>query len=177
MFSENVKAAIYSALLRILGDTQQIPSLIEIESILHDAKDAAVRYHRLTGKPLGITGELGEFYAAKYLDLDLAEARSAGCDAADKIGRLIQIKSRSIPTTKMSSGQRVGAIRLDHEWDVVVLVLMDELFEPYVMYEADRAAIKEALTRPGSKARNERGALAISKFKSIARQVWQTNSV
>ncbi len=37
---------------------------------------------------------------------------------------------------------------------------------------ADRPAIEAALTRPGSKARNERGSLAITKFISIGRQVW-----
>ena len=30
----------------------------------------------------------------------------------------------------------------------------------------------DALTAPGSKARNERGALAVSKFKQIGRQIW-----
>lgn len=151
-------------------------SLGKIEGVLTKAKAAAVEYYQLTGKPLGITGELGEFYAAKYLDLELAEARAAGYDATDKAGRLVQIKSRSIPSSKRITGQRLGSIRLDHEWDVVVLVLMDELFEPYAMYEADRAAIEAALLRPGSKARNERGALAITKFKSIGFQVWSPES-
>jgi len=54
----------------------------------------------------------------------------------------------------------------------VVLVLMNELFEPYAMYEAGREPIEAALTKPGSKARNERGALAITKFISIGRKVW-----
>ena len=38
---------------------------------------------------------------------------------------------------------------------------------------ADRSAVVEALTRPGSKARNERGALAIGQFKRIGRLRWQ----
>ena len=150
--------------------------LAEIENTLSKAKAAAVEYYRLTGKPLGITGELGEFYAAKYLDLELADAREAGYDATDRSGRHVQVKSRSIPSTKKIAGQRLGSIRLDHEWDVVVLVLMDELFEPYAMSEADRDAIEAALKRPGSKARNERGALAISKFRSIGQRVWSSDS-
>jgi hypothetical protein len=51
-------------------------------------------------------------------------------------------------------------------------VLLNDQFRPLEIYEAERAAIEEALRAPGSKARNERGALAVSKFKSISRKVW-----
>jgi hypothetical protein len=53
-----------------------------------------------------------------------------------------------------------------------LLVLLDEDFDATAIYEADRAAIEAALLEPGSKARNERGALAVSKFKSIGRKIW-----
>lgn len=143
-----------------------------IGSVLKAAKRAAVSYYRLTGKPLGITGEIGEYFAAKHLGLKLADARTRGFDAYGKDGRLIQIKSRSIPRSKRLSGQRIGTIRLDREWNSVVLVLMDEFFEPFAIYEADRKPIEEALVKPGSRARNERGALSVTKFISIAAEVW-----
>jgi len=146
----------------------------ELTEVLEKAKDAAVAYYELTGKPLGITGEYGEYLAAKHLNMELAGPRTPGYDATDKRGRSVQIKSRAIPSVKRLTGQRLGSIRLDHEWDVVVFVLMNEFFEPQAMYEAERAAIEEALTKPGSKARNERGALAITKFISIGTQVWPT---
>lgn len=148
-----------------------MPSLHEIGEILERAKSAAVDYYHLTGKPLGITGEIGEYLAAKHLGLELADARTPGYDATDPQERRIQVKARSIPNGKRLSGQ-VGSIRLEHDWDVVVLVLMDKLFEPIAIYEADRPAIETALTKPGSKARNERGSLAITKFISIGCQVW-----
>ncbi len=44
-----------------------MPKLDEIEEILERARTAAVQYYQLTGKPLGITGEIGEYLAAKYL--------------------------------------------------------------------------------------------------------------
>lgn len=146
--------------------------LDEIGSVLKAAKRNAVAYYRLTGKPLGITGEIGEYFAAKHLGLKLAEARKPGFDAYGKDGRLIQIKSRSIPRSKRLSGQRIGTIRLDRNWNSVVLVLMDEFFEPFAIYEADRRSIEEVLVKPGSKARNERGALSVTKFISIAAEVW-----
>lgn len=148
------------------------PDMERIAGLLEQARRIAIDYYRLTGKPLGITGEVGEYEAARLLGLDLAVAREAGYDATDRAGRRLQIKARSIPRTKKLTGQRLGAIDLAKPWDAVLLVLMDELFEPVAIFEADRAAIEAALLQPGSKARNERGALAITKFRSIGRQVW-----
>ena len=145
--------------------------LKQIGEILDRATVAAIDYYQLTGKPLGITGEIGEYLAAKHLRLDLAEARTAGYDAVGKNGEKIQIKARRIPAGKRLSGQRLGSIRLDHEWDVVVLVILNDLFEPQAMYQGGRKAITAALKKPGSKARNKKGALPISKFKSIGEQV------
>lgn len=143
----------------------------EIQEILEQAKQLAARYKRLTGKPLGITGEIAEFNAASLLNLELAEARTAGYDAYDKDGKKVQIKGRCLPDNA-KPGQRVGSIRLDHEWDTVLLVLMNETFNVQEMWEAQRPAIEEALLAPGSKARNERGSLGVSKFKQIGLKVW-----
>ena len=150
----------------------------EISEILSEAKSLAKKYRKLTGKPLGITGEVAEFSAAQILGLELAEARQSGYDAIrceDAKETKIQIKGRCIPANA-KPGQRLGAIRLDKEWDTVLLVLMDEDLEVLCMYEAARPEIKRALLAPGSKARNERGALSVSKFKAIGHEVWKRKS-
>ncbi len=144
---------------------------LEIDEILTEAKKLAHRYKKLTGKPLGITGEITEFNAAKILSLKLADARTAGYDAIGNDQRKIQIKGRCLPPNP-KPGQRLGSIRLDHEWDAVLLVLMDESFDVLEMWEAARPEIEEALLAPGSKARNERGALSVSKFKQIGIKVY-----
>ena len=147
----------------------------ELAEVLADAKSLARKYRKLTGKPLGITGEVAEFSAAQILGLELAEARQSGYDAIRKEnGKVtkIQIKGRCIPANT-KPGQRLGSIQLDKEWDTVLLVLMDEDFEVLSMYEAARKEIEKALLAPGSKARNERGALAVSKFKAIGHEVWK----
>ena len=41
----------------------------------------AREYYRLTGKPLGITGEVDEYEAARILSVELTPARQAGYDA------------------------------------------------------------------------------------------------
>lgn len=71
-----------------------------------------------------------------------------------------------------SRSHRVGAINLKRKWDAVLLVLLDEKFNPTAIYEASRAALTDALQRPGSKARNERGQLSVSQFKAAGRRIW-----
>ena len=143
-----------------------------IGEILKRAKEVAVDYYRATGKPLGVTGEVGEYEAARLLGLDLSDARTAGYDATDADGRRFQIKARAIPASARGRSQQIGRINLDHEFDAVLLVLMDEEFRTLDIWEADREAVRNALEAPGSKARNERGALSVPKFRQIGRRVY-----
>lgn len=143
----------------------------QVFEILERAKAIAVEYYQVTGKPLGVTAEIGEYIAATTLGLTLAAARTAGFDATDKLDRRIQIKTRSLPTPSRPKG-RVGSIKIDQPWDCVQLVLLAQDFELFAIYEADRHSIEQALALPGSRARNERGSLTIRKFKSIGRKVW-----
>lgn len=150
-----------------------------ILAILADAKRLAQQYRHLTGKPLGITGEVAEYEAARILGVELTPARQAGYDALDHTTtpvRRLQIKGRCV-LDKGKRSQRLGSIRLDKDWDAVLMVLLDENFDAVEMREADRAAVESPLTAPGSKARNERGALAVSKFKSIGRLRWKRTAV
>jgi hypothetical protein len=128
-------------------------------NILREAKRLAQEYYRLTGKPLGVTGEVAEFEAARILGVELTAARQPGYDATetrDGITRRLQIKGRCLlPGCK--PGQRLGRIDIKKDFDAVLLVLLDENFHATAMYEAERAAVAAALTKPGSKARNEKG--------------------
>jgi hypothetical protein len=146
-------------------------SLCAIGAILEPARALAVRYYELTGKPLGLTGEVGEYEAAKRLQLTLLDARNPGYDATDTAGRRIQIKTRCFPASKAFTGQRIGIIKRDHECDAVLLVLLDELLRLRAIYEAPWSAIATELQRAGSKAR-ERGALAVTAFVKLARKRW-----
>src|SRR5450759_5292525 len=143
--------------------------------ILAEAKKLAQRYRVLTGKPLGITGEVAEYEAACILGVTLTPARQAGYDATEthngKVRRL-QIKGRCV-LEGSKPGQRMGSIDIEKEFDAVLLVLLDGNFEATVIYEAPREAVIAALIEPGSKSRNERGALGIAKFKSLGQVRWQ----
>lgn len=147
----------------------------EVMEILHEAKRLAQRYRHATGKPLGITGEVAEYEAARILGLKLTPARQAGYDAIEErqgSEHRLQIKGRCVlPNCK--PGQRLGSIDIGQEFESVLLVLLDENFDATAIYEADRQNVLAALSTPGSKARNERGALGVAKFKAIGRLRWR----
>ncbi len=147
----------------------------EVGGVLERARSAAIDYYWLTGRPLGITGEIGEYEAARLLGLKLATAREPGFDAIDLVGCRYQIKARCLAEDGHRKSQQVGAIQLAHPWERVLLVLLDTSFRATGIWQAERNDIEAALTAPGSRARNERGALAVSKFKSIGCKVWPSS--
>jgi hypothetical protein len=115
-------------------------------------------YYELTDKPLGVTGEIAEDEAASTLKLELSPARQSGYDAIREIdGRpeRLQSKGRRLTATSKRS-QRVGGINCKHDWDAVILVLLDEHYEPTEIYEAVRHAVTGALSKPGSRAQRAR---------------------
>ena len=107
------------------------------------------------------------------MNLSLAGAREPGFDAIDPTGRKIQIKARCVDCSRNFGSKRIGSIKVKHEWDVVLLVLMTLEYEAFELWEAKRPIIVAALRAPGSKARNVRGSLSISKFKQLGECVWR----
>lgn len=146
-----------------------------VREILATIKPLAAEYYRLTGKPLGVTGEVAEYVAAEVLGLDLAPARMAGYDATrtrpDGTVERIQIKGRASGATSKAS-QRLGTLKRDAACDVALLVLLDNAtLDLRQIWEAPYPAVVKLLEREGSKSR-ERGALGVSEFKRVAVQIW-----
>src|SRR6202040_1479489 len=83
-------------------------NLDELAEIVAAAKAVARRYRRLTRRPLGITGEVAEYQAARFLGLRLADVRQNGYDAVgetDGIVTRFQIKGRCTFETSKRSQQ------------------------------------------------------------------------
>lgn len=141
--------------------------------ILQAVKPLAAEYYRITGKPLGVTGEVAEYVAAQLLDLELAPARTAGYDAIrqDPGGQVrVQIKGRAYGDE--TRAQRLGAIKRNCDCDVVMLVLLDnKTLDAREIWEAPFSAVLQRLEMPGSRSR-ERGALGVREFKRIAVKIW-----
>ncbi len=138
----------------------------QVMDLLRKAKELAKEYRALTGKPLGITGEIAEFEAAYHLDLKLMGARQPGYDATEG-EKKIQIKGRCIQKDnhKRVDSQRVGSVNTDKDkvFDSVLLVLLDENFDAAAIYEAKRCDVEAVLKKS-----NKRRDLSVGKFKSIA---------
>jgi hypothetical protein len=148
------------------------PKEARVREILATVKPLGAEYYRLTGKPLGVTGEVAEYIAAELIGLKLTPARTEGHDAL-RGSEKIQIKGRAY-SKDAKPGQRISRIKLDASCDTVLLVLLDNAtLEPREMWEAPYPAVCQCLSRPGSKAR-ARGALSVNAFKAFAHRVWPT---
>ena len=146
----------------------------DLVGILADVKLLARRYLVLTGRPLGVTGEIAEFEAVRLLGLQLAPVRQSGWDAFDPAtGIRYQIKGRVLKPDA-GPGQRLGSLTAAKEWDAVLLVILDENYEAQVIWEASRAATLQRLERPGSRARSERGQLGVQELIRVAMLRWGT---
>jgi hypothetical protein len=148
-------------------------TLYAADKLIAQARVLAAEYRRTMGKPLpGISNEIAEFDAVKLLGLEPKPEGEGGYDAIDpgRDGKKIQIKSRTI-FDESKTGQRIGQLKLDKDWDSVVLVLMDEDYEPYEIYEAERDDLLE-YTGKSSSNRAKRGAMSVARFKIIGRLAW-----
>jgi hypothetical protein len=148
-------------------------SLYAADKLIGQARQLAAEYRRTMGKPLpGISNEIAMHDAIRLLRLKPVDASTGGYDAVDpsRDNLRIQIKSRTI-FDESKTGQRIGQVKADQSWDCVVLVLMDEEYEPYEIYEADRNELLEFMEHSSSN-RAKRGALSVARFKIIGRLVW-----
>jgi len=150
-------------------------TLYSVDALITQARKLAADYRRATGKPLpGVSAEIAENDAARLLDLELVNDDSLGYDAlgrGPRDGKRIQIKSRTI-FDDAKSGHRIGQLKTAQDWDSVVLVLMDDNYEPFEIYEAERDELVPAIAEAETSKRAKRGLLSVAKFKAIGQLVW-----
>ena len=147
-------------------------TLYSIDKLIEETRRLAAEFRRSTGTMLPVSGEIARYDVSHQLGLNLVTT-PCGYDATGKhnfTGKRILIKSRVIGET-VKSGHRIGQLNTDGNWDLVILSLMDNNFEPVEMYMSTREEIIEALTNPASK-RGKRGAISVAKFKIIGDLVW-----
>lgn len=150
-------------------------SLYAPEKLIAQARKLAADYRRAMGKPLpGVSNEIAEHDAIRLLGLEPRGGAEGpgGYQATDPTrgNKRIQIKSRAI-FDESKSGHRIGQLNMDGAWDSVVLVLMDEDYEPYEIFEAERDDLEEFAGK-SSKSRSKRGAMSVARFKIISRLAW-----
>lgn len=149
--------------------------IYEVDTLIEQTRMLAAEYRRTTGKPLPVTTEIANHDAARLLDLEIINPPPGGHDAVGKTGERegirYQIKGRAIFDEK-KGGQRLGQLKVDKEWDAILLVLLNENYEPFSIYEANRDELDEAIDESSKSSRSSRGAMSIARFKNISRLVW-----
>lgn len=144
-----------------------------VDKLIGQARQLAAEYRKTMGKPLpGISAEIANHDAVRLLHLEPCSGECNGFDAIDpaRKGKRILVKSRTI-FDESKTGQRIGQLKLNGDWDSVLLVLMDEDYEPYAIYEAEREDITEAVGK-SSEGRAKRGAMSVARFKIIGQLIW-----
>ncbi len=150
-------------------------SVYSVDKLITQARKLAAEYRKATGQSLGVSAEIARHDVARLLDLELLPPDApGGFDALGKgrwEGKRIQIKGRAI-FDERKSGQRLGQLKLNQDWDLVMLVLMGEDFEPQEIYEANRDDLEDVLDGSSASKRSKRGAVSVARFKIIGRLVW-----
>ena len=169
------KRRVHSNISSHIACTIASVSIYSVDKLITEARKLAIEFRRTTGKPLpGISAEIADYDAARYLDLEICKDKSSSYDAIGKGARdglRIQIKGRTI-FDEGKTGQRVGQLKIEQEWDRVVLVLIDDSYEAFEIYEAERQDILDAMDSKDSSSRKKRGAMSVAQFKIISELVW-----
>jgi len=145
-----------------------------LDRLMAQTRALAAEYRRATGKTLPVTTELAVHDAIRLLELEPAPAAAAGYDAIQReSGRRhkVLIKGRAIfdPGKRR---QRIGQLNLAADWDRLVLVLLDERYEPTEIYRLERAIIEQLEARLNASRRARRGLLSVARARSIGDLCW-----
>jgi hypothetical protein len=150
-------------------------SVYAVDKLIEQTRKLAAEYRQMTGQPLPVTAEIANFDAARLLELEIIQPPPGGYDAVGlqppREGLRYQIKGRAIFDEK-KGGQRIGQLKLEQPWDAVLLVLLDEQYQPSEIYEAGREQIEAAMSAADEGSRGKRGAMSVARFRHIASLVW-----
>ncbi len=150
-------------------------TVYRIDKLMAEARKLAAEYRRATGKTLAISGEIAISDAISLLGLEPAPGDAEGYDAIRHLAHgpeLLQIKARAVFDDSRRP-HRLGQLKLDRAWDAVLLVLMNEDYEPLEILEARRPGIEAALADAKP---NKRGTISVGRFRAIGRQLWTQES-
>lgn len=149
-------------------------SLYAIDKLINETRRLAAEFKRTTGTMLPVSGEIARYDVSHHLDLTLCKDTNCGYDAIghkQREGQRIQIKSRVIGDS-VKSGHRLGQLNANGNWDIVILSLMNNAFEPIEMYQLSHNKIINTFSASNKK----QNTISVAKFKMIGDLVWSQKS-
>jgi len=162
-----------------MAEKSEDASPFSVDVLMEQARVLASNYRKATGKTLpGVSGELAVYDAMRLLKLvpapdNLSYEAVGSEEAGDLYNDKIQIKARTMFSDSKSS-PRIGQIKTSQDWDSVVLVLLNDEYQPYEIYEIDRDTLEENSAEKTSN-RAKRGAMTVARFKKLATLAWSTD--
>jgi len=144
--------------------------IYSVDKLVEQARRLAYEYREATGKTLPITAEIAINDAIRILGLSPPAKDERGFDATMSYrGETLraQIKGRVI-FDERRSGHRLGQLRAEQPWDVILLVIMNSVFVPEEIFLAYRNDIMDVLEN----SKNKRGAISVARFKIISELIW-----
>jgi hypothetical protein len=144
--------------------------VLSVDKLITKARRLAKEYRDATGKTLPITGEIAINDAIRLLKIESSASNESSYDAVFlyKGERLhVQIKDRAVVNPKRAE-HRLGQLKLDQNWQAIVLVIMNVHFETSEIYIAERNVIAEVL----GENKNRRGSINVARFKIIGELLW-----
>ena len=147
--------------------------IYQLDVLMEETRSLAAKYRAATGQTLPVSHDLACYDAMRILGLSAPLSPEAGIDAikvTEKGQDKFVIKGRVQFSNAKGKQQRIGQLNLDADWQVVILVLMDDDYLPTTILASDKARISEVLAE---KTANKRGAMTVAQFRRLADTVWQ----
>ncbi|MGX5173944.1 hypothetical protein ACUR5C_07985 [Aliikangiella sp. IMCC44653] len=148
-------------------------STYDIALLMEQTRMLAADYRQSTGHALPVTAELARFDAIDKLNLTKLDG-VAGVDAVDSddTQEKYLIKGRVI-FKGGKARQKLGQLSLDGDWEHLLMVTYDAVYQPIQIFKIDRKVIEQELDKMP---KDKRGSMTVAKYKAIGQLVW-TNEV
>ncbi|MBV1915735.1 MAG: hypothetical protein KUG72_10145 [Pseudomonadales bacterium] len=146
-------------------------SVYQVEKLMEETRRVAAEFRKATGQTLPVGPELARFDAIRLLNLDSPPEGLSGVDAISSDDLCYQIKNRVV-FDDSKGGHRIGQLNFDGDWNVLLLVLLDEEYNTVEIYQMDRDTAVEAVDELKNDTRKKRGPISVAKFKALGNLAW-----
>lgn len=147
-------------------------NIYAVDRLMSEARRLAAEYRRVTGKTLPLSGEIAVNDAIRLLGLEAAPAPDLGYDArragATGTEERFLVKARVVFDASKGA-HRLGELRLDRDWDTLLVVLMDAAYETTEIHAVSRERVAAAL---GEAKNSRKNTLSIPRIRIIGNRVW-----
>lgn len=142
---------------------------------MDETRRIASEYRQSTGNTLPVSAELAKYDAISLLGLKPVTEPERAVDAwmaTPEGDRKVQVKGRVVFDPK-KSGYRVGQLNLDANWDILLLVIMNDRYETSEIYKVSREKILGVLSAARDQGQKSRGAISVKKVQAISEVCWR----